>query len=258
MRLVVVGDLHAQEAKLWRALREAGLRDEAGRPTAELRDGGTRLVLLGDLVHPKGRGRYAELVGVATYDEFDPDQRRRAARAQEAFLRRVRDFVGDAPEGAATILLGNHDANAIDPDQGPLRSDDVTHLEWKPGHDDPLPEDLRAWIAAWPRELAIDGVHFAHVGPLPEHNVYDTSFYLENRRRWIYEDEDLLARTPHRLGVYGHTPVRGGLNLASRGRALLLDTNGHGEEYAWLDLRVRERGYRVRLRGLVFDEVLDP
>lgn len=257
MRIVVVGDLHTQERKLWTMLDEAGLRDPSGRPGPSLTGGDTRLVLLGDLVHAKSRSLYADLADVHVYDEFDPTHLHRVERAQEAFLRRVRDFVSEAPEGAITILLGNHDHNAIDLDQGPLRSDDISHLEWKSGHGNPLPEDLRAWIDTWPREREIDGIHFAHVGPRPEHNVYDTGFYLENRRRWIYEDDDLIAASPYRLGVYGHTPVRGGLNLASKGRALLLDANGHAEEYAWLEIMTRDDAYRVRLRGLVFDEVLD-
>lgn len=238
-------------------LDEAGLRRPDGSPAQALHDGDTRLVLLGDLVHAKSRDRYAELANVREFDEFDPGHLRRVERAQEEFLARVRDFVAAAPDGAITILLGNHDHNAIDFDQGPLRSDDISHLEWKPGHGTELPDDLRTWIGSWPRQLVLEDVHFAHVGPLEEHNVYDTGFYLENRRRWIYEDQDLMATTPYRLGVYGHTPVRGGLNLASQGRALLLDANGHAGEYAWLEILVREKAYRVRLQGLVFDEVLE-
>ena len=257
MRIVVVGDLHAQEAKLWRMLDEAGLRDPDGTPSDELLEGRTTLILLGDLVHAKSRERYAELAGVGTYDEFDPGHLHRAERAQEAFLRRVLEFLAPLDDEVATILLGNHDYNAITRTQGPLRSDDISHLEWKPGYGRDLPDDLASWMASWPRERVIDGVHFAHVGPQPEHNVFDTDFYLQNRRRWIYEDVDLIEGTPYRLGVYGHTPVRGGLNLASRGRALLLDANGHGDEYVWCELDTADEHVRVRLHGLVFDERLD-
>lgn len=256
MRIVVIGDLHTQESKLWRMLDEAGLRTPDGDAADDLLEGRLRLVLLGDLVHAKSREQYAALAGVQSYDEFDPSHLRRAEQAQETFLRRVAAFLAPVPDGVATILLGNHDFNAISRTQGPLRSDDVSHLEWKPGYGRDLPEDLSAWIAAWPRELVVDGVHFAHVGPKPEHNVYDTAFYLENRRRWIYEDEDVLEGTPYRLGAYGHTPVRGGLNLASQGRALLLDGNGHQDEYVWCELDTDEDGIRVRLRGQVFDETL--
>ena len=256
MRIVVVGDIHAQEAKLWRMLDEAGLREPDGSPAEPLRSGDVRLVLLGDLIHAKRRDVYAALANVRTYDEFDPDHLRRVEAAQEAFLRRVRDWTAPLPESVVTILLGNHDHNAIDPGQGPLRSDDITHLEWKPDYGTPLPEDLAEWIGEWPRERVIDGVHFAHVGPRPEHNVFDTAFYLENRRKWIYDDRDYLAGTDWRLGVYGHTPVRGGLNLASKGRALLLDANGHADEYVWGELDTASDGVHVRLRGLMFDERL--
>jgi len=257
MRIVVIGDLHAQEAKLWQMLDEAGLRDPDGSPSERLRTGETHLVLLGDLVHAKSRERYARMVGVERYDEFDPEQLHQAELVQETFLRRVAAFLAPLPDGVATILLGNHDYNAITPDQGPLRSDDVTHLEWKPGYGHELPADLVAWIASWPREWVIDDVHFAHVGPAPEHNVYDTDFYLQNRRRWIYEDVDALDGTPYRFGLYGHTPVRGGLNLASKGRALLLDGNGNESEYVWCELWTEPDGIRLRLRGLVFDEYVN-
>jgi len=256
VRIVVIGDLHTQEAKLWRIMDEAGLRAPDGGPADDLLEGRLRLVLLGDLVHAKSREQYAFLAGVESYDEFDPSHLRRAERTQETFLRHVAAFLAPVPDDIATILLGNHDFNAISRTQGPLRSDDVSHLEWKPGYGSDLPEDLAAWIASWPRELVVDGVHFAHVGPKPEHNEYDTSFYLENRRRWIYDDVDVLEGTPYRLGVYGHTPVRGGLNLASQGRALLLDGNGHQDEYVWCELDTGAEGIRVRLRGLVFDETL--
>ncbi len=256
MRIVVIGDVHAQEAKLWRMLDEAGLRKPDGSPSDALLAGHTHLVLLGDLVHPKSKERYAEMLGVGHYDEYDPEQLREAERTQETFLRRIAAFLAPLPDGIATILAGNHDYNAVTPDQGPLRSDDVTHLEWKPGYGTALPTDLAAWIGSWPHEWILDDVHFAHVGPAPEHNVYDTDFYLQNRRRWIYEDVDALEGTPYRFGIYGHTPVRGGLNLASKGRAMLLDGNGHEEEYVWCELVTTASEIRLRLRGLVFDETI--
>jgi hypothetical protein len=257
VHLVVVGDIHAQAAKLWRILREADLADDATRPTDRLTGAGEiRLVLLGDLVHAKTRERYGDLIGVKRYDEYNPRHLRLAEEAQAAFLDDVRAFQALVPEGRMVILLGNHDHNAVADDQGPLRTDDVSHLEWKPSYGTPLPEHLRTWISGWPTELAVEGLHLAHVGPLPEHNRYDNGFYLENRRRWIYEERDFLAGTPHRLGVYGHTPVRGGVNIASQGRAVLLDTNGHGEEYVYLDVQVTQEGYRLRMRGLFFDELI--
>lgn len=253
MRVVVIGDLHAQAAKFWLMLREAGLADADDRPTDLLRDPGVRLVLLGDLVHAKSRERYSELIGVKQYDEYNPRHLRRAEAAQERFLWAVKAFQDELPDGAMTIIMGNHDYNAVHPDQGPLRTDDVTHLEWKQR---PLPTELAAWIEGWPSELVIEDLHLAHVGPLPEHNTFDHAFYLENRRRWIQQDHDFLEGTPYRLGVYGHTPVRGGVHAASRGRALLLDTNGHRDEYCFLEVQITEDSYRLRMRGLFYDELV--
>ena len=255
--VIVVGDIHTQAEKLWRILPESGCADDALEPAARLveRDD-TRLVLLGDLVHAKSRQRYADLVNVRRYDEYNPRHLKAAEAAQESFLYDVRRFQAALPEGRVTILMGNHDFNAVSDEQGPLRTDDVSHLEWKPNYGTALPDDLQAWIRAWPSEVVIDGLHLAHVGPLPEHNTYDNAFYLENRRRWIYEEEDVMEHTPHRLGVYGHTPVRGGVNIASQGRAVLLDTNGHGDEYTYLDVRIDDDGYHLRMRGLFFDELI--
>ncbi|CAN5800371.1 metallophosphoesterase [soil metagenome] len=257
MHLVVIGDIHAQSGKFWRILREADLAGDDKLPTDRLTGSAdVRLVLLGDLVHAKSRERYGDLTGVRRYDEYNPRHLEKAEAAQELFLREVHAFQERVPPGRMTILLGNHDYNAIADDQGPLRTDDVSHLEWKANYGNPLPDDLRAWISGWASEHVIEGLHFAHVGPLPEHNTYDNGFYLENRRRWIYDERDYLDGTPHRLGVYGHTPVRGGVNIASQGRAVLLDTNGQGDEYAYLDLQVTKEGYRLRMRGLFFDELI--
>jgi hypothetical protein len=254
-KLVVIGDIHAQEAKFWHLLRRAGLADDEHRPTARLRDPATRLVLLGDLVHAKTRAAYAALIGESHYDEFHPPHLHRAEQAQEAFLGRLKAFCEAVP-GQVVILMGNHDHSAATGDNGPLRSDDLAHLEWLPGYGSPLPEALRRWMLGWPSEVVFGGVHLAHVGPYPEHNRFDAGFYLENRRDWILEDRDLLAATPYRLGIYGHTPVRGGVHFASRGRALLLDMNGYRNEYAFLELTLTEGGPCLELQGCFFSERL--
>ena len=257
MHIHVIGDIHTQTGKLWRMLQDAGLADASHRPTPRFRDDPElRLVLLGDLVHAKSRERYAELTGTRRYDEYDPRHLRKAEVAQVAMLHEILAFQEAVPDERMTILMGNHDFNAVSPEQGPLRTDDVSHLEWKEGHGSELEPELAAWIRSWPYGLELEGLHFAHVGPLPEHNVYDTGFYLENRRRWIYEDRDFLEGTPYRLGVYGHTPVRGGVNIASQGRAVLLDANGHADEMVRLEIEVERDGYRLRMHGLFFDELI--
>lgn len=252
-KLVVIGDIHAQSEKFWHILDEAGLLVDACQPAPELIDGTTHLILLGDLVHAKTRAQYAALIG-SPFDEHHPPDIEKAEAAQEAFLRAVKTFCERAP-GGMTILLGNHDHNALTGDEGVLRTDTLSHLEWR-ASGRALPDDLAAWLATWPSELVVDDLHFAHVGPKPEHNRYDAGFYLENRRDWILEPRDVLAETPYRFGVYGHTPVRGGVHFASQGRALLLDMNGVGDEYAYLTLILSEGEVGLELRGRFFSTTL--
>lgn len=252
-RVVVVGDIHAQVAKFWHILSDAGLLTETCAPSPELVSGDAQLVLLGDLVHPKTRAHYAELIGETRFDEYLPAHILRAEQKEESFLRAIKAFC-EAASGHVTLLLGNHDHNALTGEEGVLRTDDLPHLEWGPSGR-ALPGDLALWLASWPSERVIGGVHFAHVGPRPEHNRYDTGFYLENRRNWILEDHDFIAETPYRLGVYGHTPVRGGAHFASRGRALLLDTNGVAGEYSYAELTIGE-AVHLKMRGVFLDEWL--
>jgi len=256
VRIVVIGDIHTQEEKLWMMLYEAGLASKEHAPTEQFLEEDTQLVLLGDLVHAKSRERYGELTGVKRYDEYNPEHLGKAEKAQEGFLRRVKSYQEALPTGKITILMGNHDFNAVSPGQGPLRTDDISHLEWKEGYGNSLDNELRDWILGWPYQEVIKGLHLAHVGPLENHNTYDNGFYLENRRRWIYEEKDFLEGTPYRLGVYGHTPVRGGVNIASQGRAILLDTNGYRDEYCFLDITIGSDAFRLRMHGLFFDELV--
>ncbi len=254
MRIIVIGDIHTQEDKLWQMLQEAQLSTPELEPSQSFLTDDTQLVLLGDLVHAKSRERYAHLAKVSRYDEYNPEHLIAAEKQQEAFLRKIKAFQDALPSKKMTILMGNHDFNAVQQDQGPLRTDDVSHLEWRDISDRKLEPELLNWMSAWPYEYAIEGIHFAHVGPLAEHNTYDNDFYLLNRRRWIYEDKDYLENTPYRLGVYGHTPVRGGVNIASQGRAILLDTNGYGDEYSYLEIVPTQNKYQLKMRGLFFDE----
>lgn len=256
MRLIVVGDIHVQINKFWSILQQAGLVDSHKKATSAMLEPDFKLVLLGDLFHAKSRARYSDIAGVRRYDEYNPRHLAKAEEAQEAFLTDVKTFYDSVPKENIAVLMGNHDFNAITPKQGPLRTDDISHLEWKPGYGGQLSDALRDWVQTWPYELVIEGIHLAHVGPLPEHNRFDNGFYLENRRRWIYEERDFLEGTPYRLGIYGHTPVRGGVNVASQGRAILLDTNGHGDEFSYLAIDVDKERYRLQMRGLFFDEIV--
>lgn len=256
VRLVVIGDIHAQADKFWLILREAGLATENKQPTKALTQDATKLILLGDLFHAKTRDRYAALAQVGRYDEYNAKHLAKAEQAQMDFMHEVKEYYDAIPEGNIIILMGNHDFNAITPEQGPLRTDDIAHLEWKEGYGNPLDSVIQAWVETWPYEVNFSGIHFAHVGPLPKHNEYDENFYLENRRRWIHEDKNFFEGTPYVLGVYGHTPVRGGVNVVSQGRAILLDTNGHENEYVYLVIEADKDQYRLSMRGLFFDEIM--
>ncbi len=256
MRIFVVGDIHAQRNKLWHILNQAGLVDENNQATDLLNDPETKLILLGDIVHAKSRDAYAKIIDGDRYDEFSPSHLVRAERFQERFLEELKAFSDSLDKDKMTIIMGNHDYNAIFAEQGPLRTDDIAHLEWKDVTNRSIPDDIKAWMLSWPQELVIDDIHFAHVGPLKEHNVYDNDFYLKNRRRWIYEDKDFLAETPYRLGVYGHTPVRGGVNIASQGKAILLDANGVADEFAFLEIISDKKRYHLKMFGLFFDEFI--
>lgn len=63
MRVIAIGDLHGNFATLWRILKGEGLATPALEPTEALASGETRVVLLGDLVHPKTPRDYERLTG---------------------------------------------------------------------------------------------------------------------------------------------------------------------------------------------------
>ena len=44
------------------------------------------------------------------------------------------------------------------------------------------------------------------------------------------------------------------MNIASQGRAILLDTNGYQDEAVWLEIELQDERYRLKMRGLFFDE----
>ena len=86
--------------------------DSDGHPTGPVLDGRYRAILIGDLVHPKNIQTYEKLTGREPFDSKNPEHLRSAARAQVRELQRLRHFV-EASEGGVTILMGNHDASAL-------------------------------------------------------------------------------------------------------------------------------------------------
>ncbi len=245
MRVVALGDLHGKFPLLWRILRREGLADEGFHPTEALRSGRTHLVLLGDLVHPKTPKDYEGLTGLSPYDPKDPTHLRLAAGAQIRELFRLKRFQEEA-EGHVTILLGNHDEAALKGDPI-LGNRHLEHLEFHPEHGGkPLPEALKAWMASFPRELVLKGVHFAHVGPVPWLQEYDALFYAQSEpKTWWFRTPDYVERMGYRFGVYGHVPMKEGVLLKER--FALIDALDL-EEY--LELFPEEDPLRPRVKRL--------
>lgn len=242
MRIVAVGDLHANFPTLWRVLRAEGLLGPSFRPTEALRAGETRLILLGDLVHPKTPKDYERLTGLSPFNPEDPLHLRLAAGAQIRELFRLKALQEAAPAGV-TILLGNHDEAALK-GEPILGNRHLLHLEFHPERGGKaLPEPLRAWMMGFPREVVLEGIHFAHVGPVPWLQTYDELFYAQSEpKTWWFMTPDYVERMGFRYGVYGHTPMREGILL--RERFALIDALDLGEYLEiWPEdpLRVRVR-----------------
>ena len=208
VKVVAIGDVHAEFDKLWRALKEAYAADAAGLPTAPVREGRYRVVLLGDLVHPKSLEGYQRLTGLPDYDPENPEHLRAAALAQVSELLKVKRFV-EAAGGNAVVLLVNHDHAAVYHDVLLGNASGIEHREFDPkygGH--PLPPGVARWMEAWPKSYELMGVQFAHAGPTPWLQSYDPLFYqTREAKTWWRETPDYVRRSGFRFGVYGHTPV---------------------------------------------------
>jgi hypothetical protein len=216
MRVLALGDLHALFPTLWRILRKEGAATPDLRPTEEVLSGGLRVVLLGDLVHPKTLEDYQLLTGFTLFDPENPHHLQAAARAQIRELFRLKRFQEEA-QGQVTILLGNHDEAAVR--GAPLLGN--RHLAHKEFHPElgglELPQALKAWMAGFPRELVLLGVHFAHVGPVPWLQSYDELFYASSEpKTWWFLTPDYVERMGYRFGVYGHTPMKEGVLIKER------------------------------------------
>ncbi|WP_038047410.1 metallophosphoesterase [Thermus caliditerrae] len=245
MRVVAVGDLHGNFPTLWRILRAEGLADAHLRPTEALRSGQTQVVLLGDLVHPKTPRDYERLTGLSPFNPQDPTHLRLAAGYQIRELFRLKAFQEEA-EGHVTILLGNHDEAALK-GEPVLGNRHLKHLEFHPEMGGkPLPEALRAWMARFPRELVLQGVHFAHVGPVPWLQEYDELFYAQSEpKTWWFRTPDYVERMGYRFGVYGHVPMKDGILIKER--LALIDALDLGE---YLVLHPYEEPLRLEAKRL--------
>ena len=234
-KFIVVGDVHADFAGLWGALRAAGCVTPGGQPTPPVRSGLYQVVLLGDLVHPKSQRAYDELLG-ATYDRHDPAHQAQAAAVQIEGLRAVRDYQAQAP-GSVHIVLGNHDDVLVQPQFVLGTSGGLRHTEFDPRHGGtPLPADLSAWVGTFLRELRVGRVQFAHVGPLPAHACYDEWFYSDtSSKRWFLDTPEYVELAGLAFGVYGHTQMDRGIVVHEGHRFALADAL-HRREYLELML----------------------
>ncbi len=244
MRVIALGDLHANFPALWRLLRAEGLAGPGFRPTPLLKEGGLRLILLGDLVHPKTLQDYERLTGLSPYDPQNPEHLKRAARAQIRELFRLKAFQEEAG-GQVVILLGNHDQAVLE-GHPILGTRHLLHLEFHPEKGgEALPEVLQNWFRSFPKEFVLHGVHFAHVGPVPWLQAYDEFFYAQSEpKTWWLVNPDYVERMGYRFGVYGHTPTQG---VQLRERLALIDALDLGE---YLELDPEEEPLRPKVKRL--------
>ncbi|GLV47535.1 metallophosphoesterase [Thermus sp. LT1-2-5] len=245
MRVVAIGDLHANFPAFWRILKAEGLVDGSFKPTPALRFGTSKVVLLGDLVHPKTPKDYERLTGLVPFDPENPLHLRLAAKAEIRELFRLKALQEEAG-GNLVILLGNHDEAALK-GEPILGNRHLKHLEFHPEKGgQPLPEALKTWMESFPKEWVLNGVHFAHVGPVPWLQEYDDLFYAQSEpKTWWFRTPDYVERMGYRYGVYGHVPLREGILLKER--FALIDALDLGQ---YLELFPEEDPLAVRIKRL--------
>jgi hypothetical protein len=228
IKVVAVGDVHGMWAELWRVLKASAAATPAYEPSPAVVEGRVRVVCAGDLVHYKDERAYANAVGVEPFDPSDPDQLRRAAKAQIRELYRFRRFV-DAAAGHVQILLGNHDEAALTHDYQLSTRGGLQHAEFDPAQGGmELPDDLKEWFENFPREVRYHGVQFAHAGPTPGMQQFDDFFYHDpDTKRWWYEKPELVRQAGHRFGVYGHTVMSEGIYVDREHGLAMIDALSH-------------------------------
>lgn len=228
IKVVAVGDVHGMWAELWRVLRASAAATSEFEPTPAVIDGRVQVVCVGDLVHYKDARAYANAVGAEPFDPDDPDHLRRAARAQIRELGRFHRYWQQGG-GNVQVILGNHDAAALDPSIELTTAGGLRHLEFHPDKGGvALPDDLAAWFESFPREVRHHGVQFAHAGPTPGMQQFDDFFYHDpDTKRWWFEKPELVQQAGHRFGVYGHTVMREGIYVDRENRFAMIDALPH-------------------------------
>ncbi len=213
-KFIAIGDVHADFPLLWEALRSASCMTADFRPTPPVLAGLYQVILIGDLVHPKSQEAYNRLTGLRPFDSHDQEHLLSAAREQITALDRLRQYQEAAPH-AVHIILGNHDANVLDPAHLLGTSGGVRHVEFDPARGGVhLPQRLHSWMSRFPREVRIGALQFAHVSPLPAHQFYDDLFYSDrSSKQWFRDTPEYVEMAGLDFGVYGHTQLDGGILL---------------------------------------------
>lgn len=224
LKVIAIGDVHADFNTLWAALRAAYVIDAQGRPTAPLVAGRYQVVLIGDLVHPKSHTDYARISGKGDFDFLNSSHLQAAASAQIRELERLMELA-HASGGHIHVLLGNHDDAVLNTTYLLGTGSGVIHNEFDPGRGGvPLPDHLAGWFRTFPRELRIGTLQFAHVGPLPSMGHYDDLFYADpTHKTWWRETPEIVRALGVNFGVYGHTQMKRGVYLPE------------GREFAMID-----------------------
>ena len=224
VKVIAIGDIHGMWEEVWKVLRVSHLVDEQGLPTEALRQGRYRVVFIGDLVHYKDLETYNNVAGVARYDSNNPEHLQRAARAQIDELYRFKTFA-DACGEYASLILGNHDEDALTHDYGLATRGGIFHNEVNEDFGGiPIPDDLHQWMLGFKRQEIIYNVHFAHAGPLPMMQYFDDFFYNDrDSKHWWHEKPFYMEQTNFRFGVYGHTSMDNGIHIDREHNFAMID-----------------------------------
>ena len=245
IKVIAIGDIHGMWAETWRALKAANVANNMLEPTQPVIEGRYQVVFIGDLVHYKDFDTYAKIVGVEYYDIENEAHLKRAARAQIRDIYRFKDFV-DKSKGNTTVILGNHDEDALTHEYQLTTRGGLKHNEFNTEYGGiALPDDIAEWIRAFPREKRFYGVQFAHAGPLPSMQYFDDFFYNDrDSKHWWQEKPDLVRQARHRFGVYGHTVMENGIYLDEKHNFAMIDALAK-HQYLEMILSEERLDYRV-------------
>ena len=244
LKVIALGDIHGRWAAVWRALKAVAAADAMCEPTQPVIDGRFHVVFIGDLVHYKDADSYAAAVG-EPFDIHNPLHLQRAAKVQIRELYRFKNYL-DKANGNATVILGNHDEEALTHSYELGTRSGLAHHEFDPAKGGlALPDALELWMQSFPREKIIHGVHFAHAGPLPGMQFFDDFFYHDHdSKTWWLKKPSYVQQAGHRFGVYGHTPMEEGIYVDSQHCFAMIDALAQ-QQFLEMILSPERLDYRI-------------